>query len=296
MESSTIASSGLTQGTPRFDLKARYLVAVWLLSFVVVPGYSLLAGWLYAYDVPWYWYDLLYYACFYGLLCMIVAIQWLRGQSACKTLFARPAKRSWTPALLLTALSFSFATVAFYGVFIPLSYWLPDFVQYWVIELPWLIYFTPEGEFPLLPNLLNLLFLVVIPPLVEEFVFRGILLHRWAPKYGVLWAVFGSSVIFGALHTDPLGAAVFGAIMCFIYLKSGSLWVPIVCHALNNLVCWLWDAADLARLGLDYEYTLKAFRDEWSWALVAAVITLVLWALYRKHGFAKGPLKLPASA
>ena len=74
----------------------------------------------------------------------------------------------------------------------------------------------------------------------EELFFRGLLL----PQVGLLW----SSVIFGVLHTGsrkliPMGAwaAVVGALLALVYLKTGNLFIPMVAHGVNNFVsiCFL---------------------------------------------------------
>ncbi len=76
--------------------------------------------------------------------------------------------------------------------------------------------------------------LVVLPPLVEEVIFRGMLLERWAAKWRLGVAIIVQAVAFGVLHVDPVGAGMFGVVMALMYLRTRSLWVPIVMHALNN--------------------------------------------------------------
>ena len=78
--------------------------------------------------------------------------------------------------------------------------------------------------------------LVVLPPLVEEVVFRGVLLERFSVKWRVGVAVILSAVLFGILHADPVGAGMFGIITGLLYLRTGSLWPGIIIHAVNNLV------------------------------------------------------------
>jgi membrane protease YdiL (CAAX protease family) len=84
--------------------------------------------------------------------------------------------------------------------------------------------------------LLALLGLVVLPPLVEEVVFRGVLLERFTIKWRIGVAIIVSSVAFGILHADPVGAGVFGVVTCLLYLRTGSLWPGILIHFANNLL------------------------------------------------------------
>lgn len=84
--------------------------------------------------------------------------------------------------------------------------------------------------------LLVLLGLVILPPLVEETVFRGVLIERLAVRWRLLWAIVASALLFGALHADPVGAGVFGVVATLLYLRTGSLWPAILIHLANNLL------------------------------------------------------------
>lgn len=86
-----------------------------------------------------------------------------------------------------------------------------------------------EAGLPLL-----LVSLVILPPFVEELIFRGMLLERWAVKWRLGVAVVVQAVVFGLLHVDPVGAGVFGVVMALMYIRTRSLWVPIAMHAANN--------------------------------------------------------------
>ncbi len=76
--------------------------------------------------------------------------------------------------------------------------------------------------------------LVVAAPVMEEIVFRGVLLRRWIASWGWTPAIVVSSVLFGALHEWALGATAFAVVMCALTLRSGSLWPAIFVHALGN--------------------------------------------------------------
>jgi hypothetical protein len=76
--------------------------------------------------------------------------------------------------------------------------------------------------------------LVVLAPLVEETLFRGILLNRWATKWGIKRAIAVSALTFAILHVDLIGAFVFGVCMSLLYLRTSSLWPPIIVHASYN--------------------------------------------------------------
>ena len=71
-------------------------------------------------------------------------------------------------------------------------------------------------------------------PAIEETVFRGLLLHRWALKWGLKAGVLGSSLAFALIHPRPIGPFIFGLVMAVLYLRTRSLWVAIACHATYN--------------------------------------------------------------
>lgn len=87
---------------------------------------------------------------------------------------------------------------------------------------------------PILAYLLNVISLVIVAPITEEFIFRGILVHRWATKWRILPAILVSAIIFGLGHIVPFGAVVFGILMTLLYFKTRSLIVPAIAHAMNN--------------------------------------------------------------
>lgn len=84
--------------------------------------------------------------------------------------------------------------------------------------------------------------IVVMAPLFEEVLCRGILIDSARAKWGTTGAWLLSSLVFGLLHFYPaavVNAFVIGLIFGFIYIKTGSLWVPILLHAFNNGVAYL---------------------------------------------------------
>lgn len=86
--------------------------------------------------------------------------------------------------------------------------------------------------------------IVVIAPLGEELVFRGIVflgLVRWL---GPIPAALISSVLFGLIHLQMQLAAtlflaayasLFGLFACWLVYRYGSLWLAIGAHAASNL-------------------------------------------------------------
>ena len=76
----------------------------------------------------------------------------------------------------------------------------------------------------------------VIPAVVEEIMFRGLILNNLIP-YGRGCAIVGSALLFGLMHMNPaqfLYATVSGIVIGYIYVATRSLWVCMVIHFVNN--------------------------------------------------------------
>lgn len=93
----------------------------------------------------------------------------------------------------------------------------------------------PDGVFGFLISAISI---AVIPALVEEFAFRGLVLGLLR-RFGDVFAIFASSALFGILHGNfeqmPFAFLV-GLVLAFVRIKTGSIVVPMAIHALNNFV------------------------------------------------------------
>lgn len=89
-----------------------------------------------------------------------------------------------------------------------------------------------------------ILMTVILAPILEEILFRGILLkgminNKMNPKIAILVSAF----VFGAIHVYPwqfAGAFLLGLVFGLVYYKTKSLLIPILLHAFNNLLSVLF--------------------------------------------------------
>lgn len=83
-----------------------------------------------------------------------------------------------------------------------------------------------------------LITLALIPAIVEEFFFRGILQRLFVQILKRPWAgIIVTAIIFSAIHGQFLGffpRAVLGIVLGALFWFSGSLWPGIVAHFINN--------------------------------------------------------------
>lgn len=81
--------------------------------------------------------------------------------------------------------------------------------------------------------------LVILAPLAEEMVFRGILYNAVRGRYGIVLGTLVSGAVFGLAHIDPLlviSNTVMGLALALCYEYSKSLWVTIIIHFVNNAI------------------------------------------------------------
>ncbi|MEN1938537.1 CPBP family intramembrane glutamic endopeptidase [Paenibacillus sp. 102] len=76
--------------------------------------------------------------------------------------------------------------------------------------------------------------IVLVAPIICEFVFRGFLFQRLAAKWGTGKGMIVAALLFGCFHIDFLGAVVFSIVLTIVYMRTKSLLMPITIHMLNN--------------------------------------------------------------
>ena len=87
----------------------------------------------------------------------------------------------------------------------------------------------------------GLLATIIISPISEELIFRGVFLNRLRLIVPTLFAVLISSLLFAALHSfgSIFSAFIFAICIAILYLKTDNIFVPILAHFLNNLLAEL---------------------------------------------------------
>lgn len=85
-----------------------------------------------------------------------------------------------------------------------------------------------------------ILMTVIIAPVLEEILFRGIIMRGMLNnKVNPAVAIIISAVIFGLAHFNPwqfVGAMMLGLVLGLVYYKTKSLLMSIMLHAFNNLI------------------------------------------------------------
>lgn len=122
---------------------------------------------------------------------------------------------------------------------------------------------------------------VVLAPILEELLFRGVLLQGLLHNYRPWVAIGQSAILFGLIHFNPaqsLSAAFGGLLLGWLYYRTRSLWICIIVHALHNLL-----AFGSMLLFPDVSNTVELFGSPWLYGgallVSAAVLAGLLWRI-----------------
>lgn len=103
---------------------------------------------------------------------------------------------------------------------------MPEFVQRILLE-----HASRNGVF-------SFIAIVIAAPILEELIFRGIVLNGLLQKYSPLKSILISSVLFGVVHLNPwqfVSAFVIGVFSGWVYYKTRKITLSIMIHLTNNL-------------------------------------------------------------
>lgn len=100
-----------------------------------------------------------------------------------------------------------------------------------------------------LPLIMTFISLVVLPPIVEELLVRGLLFTSLRKYYKLITATLVTSLVFAVAHLPGGGSGgplyiaavdtfLLSLMLCYVREKTGSLWAGITLHALKNAVAY----------------------------------------------------------
>ncbi len=77
----------------------------------------------------------------------------------------------------------------------------------------------------------------IIAPIIEELIFRGIIMHGLMRNYSKFTAVFVSALMFALFHLNPWqfpATFILGLLLGFLMLRTRNILLCILGHAINN--------------------------------------------------------------
>ena len=90
---------------------------------------------------------------------------------------------------------------------------------------------------------LTIVAVVIVAPLAEEILFRGLLFTRFSRSGGVYFGMVASSLIFGLMHGTAIWfiyTALIGFVLAFVFYRSRSLVYPMLLHLSFNLTSFIF--------------------------------------------------------
>lgn len=89
---------------------------------------------------------------------------------------------------------------------------------------------------------LTFVMLVVLPPFIEEVLFRGFLFGTLRRGFPWIVSAVVTSILFGVAHGQVnlfLDTLALSLVLCYLREKTGSLWAGIFLHALKNSIAFV---------------------------------------------------------
>lgn len=122
--------------------------------------------------------------------------------------------------------------------------------------------------------------LCIVTPIVEEFVFRGMIFQSMR-RFGDSFALIISATLFALFHGNLVqapNAFLMGLVIGYFVLYSGSLWVGVIIHAVNNTLSF---GMDFVCSSLSEQYQNLFMLAVFAFYLIAGIAALLI--LVRKY-------------
>ena len=136
----------------------------------------------------------------------------------------------------------------------------------------------------------SFLLVAIFAPIFEEWLCRGMVLRGLLTKMKPGWAIVISALFFAVIHMNPwqaLNAFIIGVVMGYVYYKTGSLWLTMLIHFVNNgfaVIC-----THIPSLS-EYDFWIEMMgRPTYVVVYIAGLAALVLCIM----AFKRIPLKAP---
>ncbi|MFP4059372.1 MAG: CPBP family intramembrane glutamic endopeptidase [Bacteroidales bacterium] len=132
----------------------------------------------------------------------------------------------------------------------------------------------------------NLIMIAILPAVGEELLFRGVFQQQFARlTRSMHWGVIIAAFLFSLMHLQFYGLIprlVLGILMGYLFLWSGSIWLPVIAHFFNNAIIvvfyYLYQnngfSYNLEEVGKDQRHLMPVFTS-------LLISVFFLWLLYQ---------------
>lgn len=240
------------------------------------------------------------------LMILILALVWRQCRLAgieIKYLVGKvPDRYQWLPLVGLAIAYVFFSIGAFYLFYYPLSFIVPSFVdQILTTAENNSILITASKSFaPAMYYLILAIYRCAIDPIFSAFIITGIMLHRWAAKWGNIPATIALSLFFYVGFLSPYFISGIVAILIYaiLYAKTRSLLVVIIFMALQRIIGTSWYLLYTTFFDNQTGSTLEIFRSQIQRGVLFFALSApwVIGFIYKNWSVLKGPLPYFANA
>lgn len=122
--------------------------------------------------------------------------------------------------------------------------------------------------------IVGVLFYALIPAVVEEFLFRGVIFVGLKNKYGAIFSVIVGALLFALVHLSIYQFVyqfVLGVVLCLVVYFTGSIFYSMVVHFVNNFVIILWTYISTVQGNIT---TLDTFWP--AWKIIVSVVAMIV--------------------
>lgn len=133
----------------------------------------------------------------------------------------------------------------------------------------------------------NIFMIAFLPAIGEELLFRGVIQRiftNWTRNFH--WGIWISAILFSALHMQFYGfipRMFLGVLFGYLLVWSGSIWLPIVAHFINNAVAVIaMYMIDKGMLSSDIE-NIGSTSDSYYMAAVSFLLIAVFMLMIKRQ-------------
>ena len=222
-------------------------------------------------DDPWIKIPLLF-----GAMLFILAFGFQKTGDTFRNVFAL---KGFNPLALIPLITLIAGIQFFLGY---MNFWVQQIIPVpsWMMELFERI-INPDT--PLIPDLIKV---VVVAPLFEEMLFRGIILYGLERNYKPWIAIFVSALLFALFHLNPWqfpATFLLGLILALMRIRTKSFIPCILGHSIHNFLVFLavtyeaeYTAIEQLKLGVKNNDLL------WGTVIIVSLILIFLITMDRK--------------
>lgn len=134
----------------------------------------------------------------------------------------------------------------------------------------------------------NLFMIALLPAVGEELLFRGVIqkiFTNWTRNSH--WGIWIAATLFSALHMQFFGfipRLLLGVLFGYLLVWSGSMWLPILAHFINNGVAVIgMYLIDKGMIGNELEEIGTSGKTQFTALISLFLVLLVLWIIRRQY-------------